>query len=181
MKTIMKTKILIFVIAFTSSIYGQESTNQKEIYFNLDLRNLTKKQVFHIDTQNEKRQFAILGKIVNAYRPFFSRKYAIQKAQFEIENFGNDVYDVKIDSIVPHLDLAERIDINIYISEYNENSSKSNIPPPTNFKNKKMFKRSTINITIWDYVKDKDGEFKYKKLKVNKGFGDHICKSKVLF
>lgn len=145
----------------------------EEYYFNLNLRNHTDAQLFHVELVNRQRQFALLGK-VDGYKQFWSGRYTISEIEFYIANFDIASQNIKIDEVIFEDMTSEKTVMRVNCSD-----------TETNEIQKVMYNQVTLGVYKTELIikiyNKANGSNEYLPISRVENFGGHICKSKITF
>lgn len=145
----------------------------EEYYFNLNLRNHTDEQLFHVELVNTNRQFALLGK-VDGYKQFWSGRYTISEIEFYIANFDIASQNIKIDEVIFTEMNSEKTVLRVNCSDTNSNEIQ-----------KIKYNQVTLGVykteLIIEVYNKENGSDEYQPISRRENFGGHICKSKITF
>lgn len=145
----------------------------EEYYFNLNLRNHTDTQLFHVELVNTDRRFALMGK-VDGYKQFWSGRYTISEIEFYITNFDIASQNIKIDEVIFNEMTSEKTVMRVNCSDTNSNEIQ-----------KIKYNQVTLGVykteLVIEIYNKADGSSEYRPLSRVENFGGHICKSRITF
>lgn len=172
----MKTILYTIIIGWTILVSGQ---NKPEFYFNLDLGNHINEQLFHVNANSNNFQFALVGVIEEGNKQLFANRYTLKKIKFLIRNFLHTPQKIKLDKVIFNIEemTNNRTHLSVYASK--DNTSQKGKDEWYELDLGKIGLRKTIvDITMFY---DENGDGDYTEMNAEKGFGDHICKSRITF
>ncbi|EDP97119.1 hypothetical protein U8527_02195 [Kordia algicida OT-1] len=145
----------------------------EEYYFNLNLRNHTDEQLFHVELVNKPRQFAVMGK-VDGYKQFWSGRYTITEIEFYIANFDIASQNIKIDEVIFEEMTSQKTVIRINCSDTDSDEIHR---IPYNQVRLGVYKTELV-VKMYNKENGSDSYLPFARLE---NFGGHICKSKITF
>lgn len=172
----MKSILYTIIICWTLIGFGQ---NKHEFYFNIDLDNHINEQLFHVDANSNNFQFALVGVIKEGNKQLLANRYTLKKINFLIRNFIRTPQRIKLDKVIFNEMTNDTTHLFVYASKENTFQEEEEEDWFELDLGKIGLRKTIIDITMWY---DENGDGNYREMKdMNKGFGDHICKSRITF